>query len=102
TIAIFTAYFLLSYVGMRRSDVTWTAFVAAHGPGAALAALVIAACWPIAHALRGADVHYVAIAAIVSVAAAVVGMIGVALGLRGENADLVWLRDVVVKAIRRR
>lgn len=102
TTAIIAAYFLLSYVGMRRSDVTWTQFVAVHGLGAAIAVVVLAGCWPLAHALRAADVHYVAILAIVSVAAGLLATGGIVLGLRRGHADLVWLRDTVVGAVTRR
>jgi len=102
TTAIVAAYLLLSYVGMRRSDVTWTQFVVVHGPGAAIASLVLVGCWPLAHALRAGELHYVAILAIVSLAAAVLAAAAIGLGVRRRQPDIVWLVDTVTKAIRRR
>ncbi len=95
SIAIVIAYVLLSYLGMRRTEMTWGAFIAAHVIGAVLAGLVAAACWPAAHALRTAGVNPVATAAAIAVLAGVVVVAGVALLPAHLDADLAWLRAEV-------
>lgn len=100
TAAIFLAYVLLSYIAMRRASVGWAAFLGAHGLGVAIAAAVIAACWPLAHALRGSGVPGPLTVGVICIAGAAIALAMIAVGLRRGHADLVWLKDSLRDAIR--
>jgi O-antigen/teichoic acid export membrane protein len=107
-VAVSTAFAITSVsihcclLAMRVSDLSLGSFLRAHVPGAAIACGVIVAAWPLAHALRAADMPFSVVLGVVVVAAAAVGLALIAVWLRRGRGDFAWLAQELRKLRRRR
>ena len=89
--AITVMYLACTWLGMQRCDLTWRAFAAAHGPGVVLGALLGAAAWPAASALRTAGLPAAVTLAIVGVLGGAAAVAVIALWLRRGRGEFAWL-----------
>jgi hypothetical protein len=91
------------YLAMRVSGVPARALLGAHVPGLVLAALVGAAAWPAAEALRAAAAPAPLRFAAIAVLGIAVALAGTALWLRARRGgDAGWLREELGRLRRRR
>jgi O-antigen/teichoic acid export membrane protein len=89
-------------LAMRCSELSPGSFLAAHVPGAVLAAGVSLAGWPLAQALRPAGLPFSLVLAVVLAAAAVVSVAPCAVWLRRGRGDFGWLAGELGHLRRRR
>lgn len=104
-LAIILMYLLCSWLGLAQSALGWRGFGAAHLPGVVLGGAVSAAAWPLALALRAADVPAVATFAVVTLVTAAISVGAIALWVGRGTGDFAWLRGElagVIGKLRRR
>jgi O-antigen/teichoic acid export membrane protein len=101
SIAITLTYIMLTYLGMRRSALTWGGFLGAHGIGLALAMVVSAICWPVAIALREVDAAAPVTAAVLAVITGALIVLGVAITPDRAHPDMAWVRDELRRALKK-
>jgi PST family polysaccharide transporter len=89
-------------LAMRCSELSAGSFLAAHLPGAVLAAGVTLAGWPLAQALRAAGLPFSIVLAVVLAAAAAVSVAPCAVWLRRGRGDFGWLAGELGHLRRRR
>ncbi|MDB4963253.1 MAG: polysaccharide biosynthesis protein [Myxococcales bacterium] len=89
-------------LAMVVSGMRWRTFFTAHVPGLLLAGVVTAITWPAAEALRARGFHAPFVFAGVGVAAIVVCLIGVAIGVRSKRGEFVWLGSELGRLRRRK
>ncbi|MBS1122391.1 MAG: polysaccharide biosynthesis protein [Deltaproteobacteria bacterium] len=86
-----------SMLALRASKLRSGSWLAAHGPGLVLAAIVVVVAWPLAQALRHAELPAWLILVIVGVSAVTVCLGVLWIWLRRANGDFEWLRSEVVR-----
>ncbi len=101
-LAITTVSLHCCLLAMRCSELPPGSFLRAHVPGALLAAAVTAAGWPLAQALRAADLPFWLVLAVVLAAAAAVSVAPCAVWLRRGRGDFGWLAGELGNLRRRR
>lgn len=98
TISIAIASMQLCYIALRVARLPARAFIAAHLPGVALAALAIAAAWPLTMALRAANAPAAVIFTAVAITSIAACIAGLAAAIRWGRGDFVWLGDELRRA----
>lgn len=98
-LAIVLMYLLCAWLGLLHSELGWRGFGAAHVPGIVLGAAVSGAAWPLALALRAAQVSAVATFIVVALVAAAISAGGVALWIRRGRGDFAWLGEELAAVI---
>jgi len=101
-LAIATVSLHCCLLAMRCSELPAGSFLAAHAPGALLAAAVTAVGWPLARALRAADLPFALVLGAVLAAAAVISVAPCAVWLRRGRGDFGWLAGELGHLRRRR
>jgi PST family polysaccharide transporter len=101
-LAIATVSLHCCLLAMRCSGLSLASFGAAHVPGALLAAGVTLAGWPLARALRAADLPFALVLAGVLAAAIAVSAAPCAVWLRRGRGDFGWLAGELGHLLRRR
>ncbi|HET9627820.1 MAG TPA: lipopolysaccharide biosynthesis protein [Kofleriaceae bacterium] len=89
--SIVIMYVLCAWLGLAQCALTWRAFWAAHVPGLVMGAVIAGAAWPVAEALRRAEVISLARLAIVAALGALIGAALVGVGVRRGRGDFGWL-----------
>jgi O-antigen/teichoic acid export membrane protein len=92
-LAITVVYLECCYLGLAVSRLGARALVSAHLPGLGLAAIVLAASWPLATAMRDNGVHFAVTFTAIAVISIAISVVGVALGIRGGRGDFGWLGE---------
>jgi PST family polysaccharide transporter len=101
-LAITTVSLHCCLLAMRCSELPLASFLAAHAPGALLAAGVTVAGWPLAQALRAADLPFALVLGGVLAAALAVSVAPCAVWLRRGRGDFGWLAGELGHLLRRR
>jgi PST family polysaccharide transporter len=101
-LAITTVSLHCCLLAMRCSDLSFGSFLGAHAPGAALAGCVLGVGWPLAQALRAADLPFSLVLVAVVAAAAVVSVAPTAVWLWRGHGDFGWLAGELGNFRRRR
>lgn len=101
-IAVWINFLVLSYLGLRRTELTWLGFAGAHVQALATAAVTLALLWPTAAVLRASAAPPVFVVVGAS-AAGLAGAIGWMLyGVRRHHADWTWFYGQLRTRVRRR
>lgn len=85
------------YLAIRAARMRLRDLLGAYVGGLVLAALVAVVAWPLAHALRSADLAAPITFAIVAVASIAVCAIAVAIGVRCRGGDFAWLGEELAR-----
>lgn len=101
-ISVYVNFFLLSYLGLRRTTLTWGGFFGAHTQPILAMLATVALLWPAAHLLRQTGSSGI----VVLVGASLAGLSGAGLalllGVRRRHRDWCWLYGGVLARVRRR
>ena len=100
-IALCIVYALCSALALAASGLSAGAFLRAHLPGLAFAAVAGGPSWLLAEALRAEAVPYAAVFAAVSLAALALWAAALALALRRGRGDFAWLADELRRVLAR-
>jgi PST family polysaccharide transporter len=92
-IAITIVYLECCYLGLAASRLAARALVAAHAPGLAIAAIVLAVSWPAAAAMRDGGVHFAVTFAAIAIGSIAIAVAGIAFGIRRRRGDFAWLSE---------
>jgi len=92
-VAVYLNFFVLSYLGLRRTTLSWAGFFAAHVQPLVVAAFVLGAVWPMASLLRGAAAPAWVIVIVASIAGLAAGVLAMVLGVKRRNPDWRWFYD---------
>jgi PST family polysaccharide transporter len=90
--AIIIVYVHCSYLALRVSGLSVRAFIEAHGLGLVVALAIAAGMWPLASAMRSAELPVVVTLVVVSIAGALVTLVAVAVAGKRTASDAGWLR----------
>ncbi|HEX3760853.1 MAG TPA: lipopolysaccharide biosynthesis protein [Kofleriaceae bacterium] len=101
-IAITTVSLHCCLLAMRCSALPLASFGAAHVPGALLAGAVLLIDWPLAQALRAAQLPFLVVLALVLAVAGAVTLAPIAVWLRRGRGDFAWLAGELGNLRRRR
>lgn len=91
TIALLINFIILSHLGLRRTQLSWGGFGAAHVWPLLTGAMVGGAVWPLARLLRATDAPSWLVIVVPSILGLCAGVVALAIGVMRRQSDWVWL-----------